>query len=487
MVHKNAIDLYLFFGLAKSMATTKQCACGKVCGNGGALANHRKSKWCPLSNVHAVATIIAAPVANVVDVNTDVVTRLQLRNLEIEHEEKMKRLVMETTKADEETKLMKTKADEETNLMKTKGELMKARGQAETNKIVVETELMKELKQHEFRLIDEKIVRVRRTGDVYVEHVKKMTELAEEDAHQNRLLTICPGLLTRNEMRVYGTAYQPCFDKRDIERFIDSHLALEGTKDDVKAIVGKMALLQDNVMQSFDASKSKGYGIGKGNGISESMRLVPLRSLARINRLSEMLEDHEAMEDQEDQEEADDKVNDEVNDDKVSGGGDGNSDNGQKTEGGNRLVLSFEEQEGLIRSIKEFGNRKASDVDTASVAVFFENLVDVTNKAIASVTRHRVHVPAVLQAMVDEQCAEKAKKTSHNRFEFWAKKTGGASECPCETCGCALTCATFEMGHKVAKSRGGSYNLENLMVQCGSCNNAQGVLHPEIFMETMVH
>lgn len=465
----------------------KQCACGKVCGNGGALANHKKSKSCPLNAAAPAAVVPAVPVAapvaapvvaeppaqvavpedeymrtkiRLLEREHELKIQAELRLLELEHELKVRAMgeisKNKIGKSNEEmmrAKFDTTRAEEEAKKAASLRKLETKRVEVETNRVAVETELMKELKSHEFRLIDEKIVRVRRTGDVYVDHVNKMTKLAEEDAHQLRLLTMCPHLLTRDEMQVFGTAYMPCYERRDINRFIDTHLAAgEGEKNEVKALVGKMALRQDVTVDKR----------------TESMLLVPLRSITRITRMSEDMEDMEDAEDAEEEQPGAAKAE------------------AAPVVEGNRMVLSFAEQEELTLAIKAFCSREASEVDAACVTAFFANMAAAASKAVASVTRHRVHLPSVLQEMVDEQVRLKARRTTHNRYEFWAKKTGGAQQYPCETCGCSLTVANFEMGHRVAKARGGSFDLNNMMVQCGTCNGDQGVLHPELFKDTLV-
>lgn len=453
---------------------TKQCACGKVCGNAGALAMHKKGKMCPLKPVLFSSPLNPQVETATVSASEGDVVRMQLNNLKIEHERKMRAInelsEKELTRATEE--LSKASEMRAVETMRAKEELNKAAEESkkavqETKKAVLETtrvkvdiDLMKQRAHHECKLIDEKIVRVQRTRDVYVEHVQTMTRLAEEDAHQHRLLTVSPHILTRDEMRVYGTAYLPCYAKGDIERFVDAHLALGGPKgaDGVKTIVGKMALLQDSVMIDPEVSRK-----------CESMHLVPLRSLARIHRMDDLLEaasDGESSDDEKDEEPKPEPEQPEP----IKG---------------NKLVLSFQEQEELVRSVKLLGSQPAEDVD--AVNKFIEVLALAATKAVASVDRHRVHIPTVMQEFLDEQDAlltQKARKSPHNRYEFWARKTGGATEHPCETCGRALSRATFQMGHRVARARGGTFDLKNMIVQCGECNADQGVLHPELYKNT---
>ena len=151
---------------------------------------------------------------------------------------------------------------------------------------------------------------------------------------------------------------------------------------------------------------------------------------------------------------------------------------------GCRMVMSFQGKVEFGRIVKKF--LSLEEVDVPSVNKVLGDLAATASKAFISVVRNRVHVPSVLQDMIDEQCDLKGRKSSHNKYEFWMRKTGGANEHPCETCGCVLTCANFEMGHRVAKAKGGTFNLSNMMVQCGTCNNDQGVLHPSLYKDCKV-
>ena len=454
------------------MATARlQCACGKVCGNGGALAMHKKSKTCPLNvgvQQAQVTTTLSVPMPN----GVDEITRTQIRNLEIEHELKVSALTEEVKKAKELRVLETKKATDEARkaeeeVKKAEEEVKKAEEEAkkaaelrvlETSSIALEMEIKKAIGE-------EKITRIRRTGDVYVEHVSKMTQLAVEDAHKQRLLTQCPHLLTKDEMRVYGTPYHPCFDKLDVERYIDVRLALEGAngavvaEGDMKEIVGKLALRQDSV-QIVEGTVTR-------------MDLVPLRSLSRMARLTDLAEMAEEAENSDsDESESEQKKKEESDEQKP-----------EEIEGC-RMVMSFQGKVEFGRIVKKF--LSLEEVDVPSVNKVLGDLAATASKAFISVVRNRVHVPSVLQDMIDEQCDLKGRKSSHNKYEFWMRKTGGANEHPCETCGCVLTCANFEMGHRVAKAKGGTFNLSNMMVQCGTCNNDQGVLHPSLYKDCKV-
>jgi len=409
-----------------------QCECGKVCGNKGALVLHRRSKKCPSNNrpVQEATDFPLNPLPPP-SVAEDVVGA-QVLAIQLEHEAKMRILNQEH---EQRTKLNAKHVNAEVAVSKaTKKMLVK--------KTEAEIEIMK-------AVAAEKIQRIQRTRDVYVKHVDTMTQLAIEDAHQHRLLTVCPHLLVSNEMRVFGTTYLPSFETGELCRFIDTHMAEGGDKADVKTLVGQMALVQDVKVETT----------------VEPMNLVPLRALTQITRMAEELEDYE-----DEEEKADEDVEKEAN----------NTENA----GGNRLVAPFEAEEKVKRAIHDYVTNHLANGDAAAVKTFLEMLHATTETALASVNRHRVHVPKVLQDMIDEQCALKPRKSPHNKYEFWAKKTGNAVNHPCATCEKRVTCATFEMGHRVAKARGGTYNLDNMMVQCGTCNEKQGVLHPELFKGT---
>ena len=410
------------------MATKQRtCECGKVCGNGGALASHKRGKTCPL-NIPVPAPSNAQKTTEV-----DEITRMQIHNIELEHKMKMSELTENAKKASELRILETKKASED------------AKKAAELR--VLETTTIAQAMEIAKAVGNEKIMRIRRTGDVYVEHVTKMTQLAVEDSHQQRLLTQCAHLLTSDEMRVYGTPFLPCFDKLDVDRFIDTRLTIEGPEvDDVKAIMAKMALRQD--------------GVQIGDSTVQRMNLIPLRSLSNLAEMAEAEEDDEEEEDEAEAEETCEKEADME---------------------GCRLVMSFQQKAELKRSIQQFFNRE--EVDVPTVNKFFCVLAASASKALTSVVRNRVHVPSVLQDMINEQCDLKARKSAWNKFELWSKKTGDAREFPCETCKCTLTRDSFEMGHRVAKSRCGTFNLNNMMVQCGKCNNEQGILHPDLYKE----
>lgn len=60
------------------------------------------------------------------------------------------------------------------------------------------------------------------------------------------------------------------------------------------------------------------------------------------------------------------------------------------------------------------------------------------------------------------------------RYEIWTRDNGNVTEGLCFVCNCALTIIEFEVGHIVAKAKGGSDELNNLKAICGSCNRSMG-------------
>ena len=84
----------------------------------------------------------------------------------------------------------------------------------------------------------------------------------------------------------------------------------------------------------------------------------------------------------------------------------------------------------------------------------------------------------------DEPKAAKLRKklTKDQRFEVWKKYIGATkAEGRCYTCKKTIHVTDFDVGHNIARAKGGSDNIANYRPICRQCNRGMGTMSIETY------
>ena len=79
----------------------------------------------------------------------------------------------------------------------------------------------------------------------------------------------------------------------------------------------------------------------------------------------------------------------------------------------------------------------------------------------------------------EEPRANKPRKklTKDQRFEVWKKYIGATkAEGPCYVCERTIHLNDFDVGHNIARAKGGSDNIANYRPICRQCNRSMGTM-----------
>ena len=74
------------------------------------------------------------------------------------------------------------------------------------------------------------------------------------------------------------------------------------------------------------------------------------------------------------------------------------------------------------------------------------------------------------------------KLTKDQRFEVWKKYIGATkAEGPCYVCKKTIHVTDFDVGHNIARAKGGSDNIPNFRPICRQCNRGMGTMSIETY------
>ena len=78
------------------------------------------------------------------------------------------------------------------------------------------------------------------------------------------------------------------------------------------------------------------------------------------------------------------------------------------------------------------------------------------------------------------------KLTKDQRVEVWNKYIGARkAEGPCYVCKRTIHITDFDVGHNIAKSKGGTDNLANFRPICRTCNRSMGTMTIEVYKKKL--
>lgn len=83
---------------------------------------------------------------------------------------------------------------------------------------------------------------------------------------------------------------------------------------------------------------------------------------------------------------------------------------------------------------------------------------------------------------LDEPKKPRKKLSKDQRIEVWKRYIGvKEAEGPCYVCGKTIHISDFDVGHNIARAKGGSDNIANFRPICRQCNRGMGTMTIETY------